>query len=122
MHSLLFQQLTAAIFGVSTLLSSYQIYNVSRQVLCACHGFMRILPTFRGAPIDSLRCAAGWGFGPPCAQVQEDNLQHLALFTEYGRLAFRNDTESKQPEVGSACAKDRAANVVFCQNHLGQSP
>jgi atlastin len=42
------QMLTASIFGLSTLLSSYQIYNVDKR-------------------------------------VQEDNLQHLALFTEYGR-------------------------------------
>ena len=42
------QMLTASIFGLSTLLSSYQIYNVDKR-------------------------------------VQEDNLQHLALFSEYGR-------------------------------------
>jgi atlastin len=42
------QMLTASIFGLSTLLSSRQIYNVDKR-------------------------------------VQEDNLQHLALFTEYGR-------------------------------------
>ncbi|KAJ0396780.1 hypothetical protein ATCC90586_008020 [Pythium insidiosum] len=45
------QMLTASIFGLSTLLSSYQIYNVDKR-------------------------------------VQEDNLQHLALFTEYGRMAL----------------------------------
>jgi len=43
------QMLTASIFGLSTLFSSYQIYNVDKR-------------------------------------VQEDNLQHLALFTEYGRF------------------------------------
>ena len=48
--------LTAAIFGLSTLLSSYQIYNVDKR-------------------------------------IQEDNLQQLALFTEYGRMAF--ETEEK---------------------------
>ena len=40
--------LTASIFGLSTLLSSYQIYNVDKR-------------------------------------IQEDNLQQLALFSEYGR-------------------------------------
>lgn len=43
--------LTACIFGLSTLLSSYQIYNVQNR-------------------------------------IQEDNLQHLALFSEYGRIAL----------------------------------
>lgn len=42
--------LTASIFGLSTLLSSYQIYNVDKR-------------------------------------IQEDNLQQLALFSEYARLA-----------------------------------
>ncbi len=42
--------LTAQIFGLSTLVSSYQVYNVDKR-------------------------------------LQEDNLQHLALFSEYGRLA-----------------------------------
>ncbi|KAI9908452.1 hypothetical protein PsorP6_003123 [Peronosclerospora sorghi] len=51
------QMLTASIFGLSTLLSSYQIYNVDKR-------------------------------------VQEDNLQHLALFTEYGRMALFGDTKS----------------------------
>ncbi|KAG7398503.1 Alkyltransferase-like protein 1 [Phytophthora boehmeriae] len=51
------QMLTASIFGLSTLLSSYQIYNVDKR-------------------------------------VQEDNLQHLALFTEYGRMALFGDAKS----------------------------
>eukprot|EP00633_Aureoumbra_lagunensis_P006323 CAMPEP_0197310068 /NCGR_PEP_ID=MMETSP0891-20130614/8694_1 /TAXON_ID=44058 ORGANISM="Aureoumbra lagunensis, Strain CCMP1510" /NCGR_SAMPLE_ID=MMETSP0891 /ASSEMBLY_ACC=CAM_ASM_000534 /LENGTH=554 /DNA_ID=CAMNT_0042795539 /DNA_START=14 /DNA_END=1678 /DNA_ORIENTATION=+ len=42
--------LTSCIFGLSTLMSSYQIYNVANR-------------------------------------IQEDNLQQLALFTEYGRMA-----------------------------------
>lgn len=52
--------LTAAIFGLSTLLSSYQIYNVDKN-------------------------------------IQEDNLQQLALFTEYGRMVMTmdNDDDSK---------------------------
>jgi len=45
------QMLTAAIFGLSTLISSYLVYNVEKR-------------------------------------IQEDNLQHLALFTEYGRIAL----------------------------------
>lgn len=43
--------LTAQIFGLSTLVSSFQIYNVDKR-------------------------------------IQEDNLQHLALFSEYGRMAL----------------------------------
>jgi len=43
--------LTASIFGLSTLLSSYQIYNVEKR-------------------------------------IQEDNLQQLALFSEYARMAM----------------------------------
>lgn len=49
--------LTASIFGLSTLLSSYQIYNVDKR-------------------------------------IQEDNLQQLALFSEYGRMALREDKHS----------------------------
>jgi atlastin len=54
------QMLTASIFGLSTLLSSYQIYNVDKR-------------------------------------VQEDNLQHLALFTEYGRMALFGRSEDSMP-------------------------
>ena len=50
--------LTASIFGLSTLLSSYQIYNVDKR-------------------------------------IQEDNLQQLALFSEYARLAVEG-TDSAQ--------------------------
>lgn len=46
--------LTASIFGFSTLLSSYQIYNVDKR-------------------------------------IQEDNLQQLALFSEYARTAMAED-------------------------------
>ena len=53
--------LTAAIFGLSTLLSSYQIYNVDKR-------------------------------------IQEDNLQQLALFSEYGRMAF--EAEEKAAAIG----------------------
>lgn len=48
--------LTASIFGLSTLLSSYQIYNVDKR-------------------------------------IQEDNLQQLALFSEYGRSALATNKE-----------------------------
>ena len=50
--------LTASIFGFSTLLSSYQIYNVDKR-------------------------------------IQEDNLQQLALFSEYARTAMTTDAKSK---------------------------
>lgn len=56
------QMLTASIFGLSTLLSSYQIYNVDKR-------------------------------------VQEDNLQHLALFTEYGRMALFGRSDSSLPPM-----------------------
>jgi len=59
------QQLTTHIFGVSTLLSSYQIYNVSRQ-------------------------------------IQEDNMQHLALFAEYGKLAVGHTKESTASSSSSS--------------------
>lgn len=53
--------LTASIFGLSTLLSSYQIYNVDKR-------------------------------------IQEDNLQQLALFSEYARLAVQADNEMVEQE------------------------
>mmetsp|Transcript_2805 Transcript_2805/g.7530 ORF Transcript_2805/g.7530 Transcript_2805/m.7530 type:complete len:617 (-) Transcript_2805:148-1998(-) len=53
--------LTASIFGLSTLLSSYQIYNVDKR-------------------------------------IQEDNLQQLALFSEYARLAVEG-TDDAQPRA-----------------------
>ena len=59
--------LTAAIFGLSTLLSSYQIYNVDKR-------------------------------------IQEDNLQQLALFSEYGRMAF--EAEEKAAAMGVVVSKD----------------
>jgi atlastin len=52
--STLGQMLTASIFGLSTLISSYQVYNVDKR-------------------------------------IQEDNLQHLALFSEYGRVALNEE-------------------------------
>ncbi len=60
--------LTACIFGLSTLLSSYQIYNVQNR-------------------------------------IQEDNLQHLALFSEYGRIALAGDVDTKR-------AKKRALSAA----------
>jgi atlastin len=59
--------LTAAIFGLSTLLSSYQIYNVDKR-------------------------------------IQEDNLQQLALFSEYGRMAF--EAEEKAAAMGMSSEKE----------------
>ncbi|RHY26857.1 hypothetical protein DYB32_007280 [Aphanomyces invadans] len=56
------QMLTASIFGLSTLFSSYQIYNVDKR-------------------------------------VQEDNLQHLALFTEYGRMALQGSIEEGENQL-----------------------
>eukprot|EP01035_Chromulina_nebulosa_P018108 gene18108-23762_t len=53
--------LTAQIFGLSTLVSSFQIYNVEKR-------------------------------------IGEDNLQHLALFSEYGRMALSPVNESNKSE------------------------
>jgi len=53
--------LTAAIFGLSTLLSSYQIYNVDKR-------------------------------------IQEDNLQQLALFSEYGKMALEQNKKAAEGE------------------------
>jgi len=55
--------LTSSIFGMSTLLSSYQIYNVDKR-------------------------------------IQEDNLQHLALFSEYGRAALESKKETTEEDNG----------------------
>lgn len=52
------QMLTTSIFGISTLLSSYQIYNIDKR-------------------------------------LQEDNLQHLALFSEYSRVVFNGDDSKR---------------------------
>lgn len=84
-------ELTASIFGLSTLLSSYQIYNVDKR-------------------------------------IQEDNLQQLALFAEYGRMAIQNDgkvdldsvkasldhdgTEEKEKEKGGAETSDDKKDIV----------
>ena len=61
--SRLTQMMATSIFGLSTLLSSHQIYNVQNR-------------------------------------LQEDHLQHLALFTEYGRATLKiqgiNDEEEKK--------------------------
>jgi len=56
--------LTASIFGFSTLLSSYQIYNVDKR-------------------------------------IQEDNLQHLALFSEYARMAVGTEEKETKEKKGA---------------------
>ena len=60
--------LTASIFGLSTLLSSYQIYNVDKR-------------------------------------IQEDNLQQLALFSEYGRMALQSDEKTRRKDDADAKMK-----------------
>ena len=55
--------LTAQIFGLSTFVSSFQIYNVEKR-------------------------------------IQEDNLQHLALFSEYGRIAVKPKTTTDKVSAG----------------------
>ncbi|KAG7378634.1 Alkyltransferase-like protein 1 [Phytophthora pseudosyringae] len=78
------QMLTASIFGLSTLLSSYQIYNVDKR-------------------------------------VQEDNLQHLALFTEYGRMALFGDGKSSSSVNDKQQALQRAASVSVSGRSLDKS-
>ncbi len=56
------QMLTASIFGLSTLISSYQIYNLDKR-------------------------------------IQEDNLQHLALFSEYGRVVFTQERKDSLKQM-----------------------
>ena len=65
--------LTAAIFGLSTLLSSYQIYNVDKR-------------------------------------IQEDNLQQLALFSEYGRMAFEAEEKAAAGRSAGAGAGSRGCD------------
>ena len=66
--------LTAAIFGLSTLLSSYQIYNVDKR-------------------------------------IQEDNLQQLALFSEYGRMAFEAEEKAAAMGVSNDESKDEGEGL-----------
>ena len=66
--------LTASIFGLSTLLSSYQVYNVDKR-------------------------------------IQEDNLQQLALFSEYGRMALQNDEKDKGADGGTAGGADGEEDI-----------
>lgn len=65
-------KLTSSIFGLSTLLSSYQIYNVDKR-------------------------------------IQEDNLQQLALFSEYARSA---DSGSKTNEGVEKIAADKPFQTI----------
>eukprot|EP01051_Picozoa_sp_SAG22_P022765 SAG22_NODE_5588_length_988_cov_3.145107_1_plen_229_part_01 len=60
-------QLTACIFGLSTLISSRMIYNLQ-------------------------------------GRIQEDNLQHLALFAEYGRAAQVVDDRHQEHQQAAAAA------------------
>jgi atlastin len=68
--------LTAAIFGLSTLLSSYQIYNVDKR-------------------------------------IQEDNLQQLALFSEYGRMALEAEAKTHEKEEGEKKGKEPFQKIEF---------
>lgn len=61
--------LTTAIFGLSTLLSSYQIYNVDKR-------------------------------------IQEDHLQQLAMFSEYGRMALHQNIDTDDIDAKDTKGKD----------------
>ena len=73
--------LTAAIFGLSTLLSSYQIYNVDKR-------------------------------------IQEDNLQQLALFSEYGRMAF----EAEEKAAAMGISEEEGQETVLSSKTSGAVP
>lgn len=64
--------LTARIFGLSTLVSSFQVYNIDKR-------------------------------------IQEDNLQHLALFSEYGRMALDGSEEEEAKKLLSS--KDESVAI-----------
>lgn len=70
--------LTAAIFGLSTLLSSYQIYNVDKR-------------------------------------IQEDNLQQLALFSEYGRMALQADGAKDQSQRALSASESNDEGDVMAE-------
>ena len=74
------QMLTASIFGLSTLISSYQVYNLDKR-------------------------------------VQEDHLQHLALFTEYGRVALVE--ERKRGKDGKAPAEAKQTDDLWYSDSQG---
>jgi atlastin len=67
-------ELTASIFGLSTLLSSLLIYNVDKQ-------------------------------------VQEDNLQQLALFSEYARMGVGESAETEAKEKESMVEVNDEGNI-----------
>ena len=76
--------LTAAIFGMSTLLSSYSIYNVSK-VRRRLRGRER-----KTSPLlTHLKHLS--------QLIGEDALQHLALFSEYGRMALNAEEDDSVP-------------------------
>lgn len=74
--------LTASIFGFSTLLTSYQIYNVDKR-------------------------------------IQEDNLQHLALFAEYAKTAVASDVNKKDESDEALKPFQRMEFLVRDWQHFG---
>ena len=76
------QMLTTCIFGLSTLISSYQVYNLQ-------------------------------------SQVQEDNLQHLALFTEYGRRVLE---AQQRPRASGATEQGASEDAAICADDVQRPP
>lgn len=69
--------LTARIFGLSTLISSYQVFFLTHLLLL---DMLMTMSTFEQIyNVDK--------------RIQEDNLQHLALFSEYGRMALGENAD-----------------------------
>ena len=86
--------MATSIFGLSTLLSSHQIYNVQNR-------------------------------------LQEDHLQHLALFTEYGRatlkLQVKDESSAKDERAKKSTSKEnpdagandaRRTRQLIANNHF----
>jgi len=72
-------KLTSSIFGLSTLLSSYLIYNVDKR-------------------------------------IQEDNLQHLALFSEYGRVMLQSNGVVKESYVKENYSSEDKSSHSKCSS------
>jgi atlastin len=76
--------LTAQIFGLSTLVSSFQVINCTSTTLFSPPNHLFPLKIYN---VDK--------------RIQEDNLQHLALFSEYGRMALAPQQEGGEYHVPS---------------------
>jgi hypothetical protein len=120
------QQLTASIFGLSTLFrceqrgqrgtegideerskrdkgTEEQRCNTKRDLTSWCPLLTPLSPVLH---LFVLCSYSSYQIYNVQNRIQEDNLQHLALFTEYGRVALSNDAETTQAneEIAKAVA------------------